>query len=99
MTHGYIAVLMFFVVSGYLISNALETFYAGRVREFAVNRFLRIYPSYWFVLAATVAVMWGVYGVEHLEGFGGAAAVVMEGWKASELIGAAFVFALFIGAS
>jgi peptidoglycan/LPS O-acetylase OafA/YrhL len=55
-THGLIAVMMFFMVSGYLISNALETFYVGRVRDFAINRFLRIYPCYWIVFAVSVGV-------------------------------------------
>lgn len=46
---GNIGVVTFFVLSGYVISEALTIFYAGRLKEFLVNRSLRILPP--FILA------------------------------------------------
>jgi peptidoglycan/LPS O-acetylase OafA/YrhL len=43
---GAIGVNLFFVVSGFVIAEALATFYRGRAGAFLVNRFLRIYPAY-----------------------------------------------------
>lgn len=41
---GPIAVNLFFVISGYLITGSLVS--KGSIREFAKNRFLRIYPVF-----------------------------------------------------
>jgi len=92
MTHGYIAVLMFFVVSGYLISNALEIFYVGRVREFVINRCLRLYPSYWVVFAVTVSICLA-HG-QPLAGFNSAAVLSIAGHPLSDLLAAPFTFSV-----
>ena len=47
---GPMAVWCFFFISGFLISNILYERYAGRYRDFLVNRFLRIFPTYWVAL-------------------------------------------------
>lgn len=44
---GLIGVIAFFMVSGYVIIAAVEVFYVNRIRDFMVNRFLRIYPMFW----------------------------------------------------
>lgn len=50
MLNGDMAVICFFIVSGFLMAMILETKYAGRVQQFAVNRLLRIYPPYFAAL-------------------------------------------------
>jgi peptidoglycan/LPS O-acetylase OafA/YrhL len=53
---GNIAVMSFFVLSGFIISEAGSTFYRSRPLAFLVNRFWRIAPIYWLALAISVAV-------------------------------------------
>lgn len=53
---GNIAVMVFFVLSGYIIAEALETFYAGRTLSFLANRALRIVPPYVAALVFSVAI-------------------------------------------
>lgn len=57
---GNYAVFAFFVLSGYTVAFILETTYfrmENGVRKFAWNRFLRIYPVYWVVLAFTLLLI------------------------------------------
>ncbi|MDX1429000.1 MAG: hypothetical protein R3282_01880, partial [Rhodothermales bacterium] len=42
---GNVGVFSFFVLSGFVIAEALDVFYRGNVRGFAINRFLKIYPT------------------------------------------------------
>lgn len=54
---GIVAVFCFYVISGYLITRALCGPYGGgwkNLGAFAVNRILRLYPSYW------VVALWGL---------------------------------------
>ncbi|RLJ68003.1 acyltransferase family protein [Sulfurisoma sediminicola] len=54
---GAHAVLGFYVISGFLMTRILSEVYVGpggRIRYFA-NRFLRIFPGYWFVAILTLA--------------------------------------------
>jgi peptidoglycan/LPS O-acetylase OafA/YrhL len=53
---GNIAVMSFFVLSGFIISEAGSTFYRGRPLAFLANRFWRIAPIYWLALAISIAV-------------------------------------------
>jgi peptidoglycan/LPS O-acetylase OafA/YrhL len=48
---GNFAVYGFFVVSGYLMTLVLNQTYQFNARKFWLNRFLRLYPSYYFVCA------------------------------------------------
>ena len=54
---GNFAVLAFYALSAYLISGALSTNY-GRtfadLKRFATNRFLRLMPAYWAILAIAI---------------------------------------------
>ena len=54
---GRLAVEAFFCISGFLISMVATTRYAGRPAAFLVNRFLRIYPTYWACLAVGLVVV------------------------------------------
>lgn len=55
-----ICVFAFYTLSGYLMASVWETAYRPQpdgVARYAVNRFLRIYPLYWIVMLAYVALM------------------------------------------
>jgi len=56
MGFGAIAVCVFFAVSGYVVAEANDVFYAGRPGAFLANRALRIVPPYLaaFLLSAIV---------------------------------------------
>jgi peptidoglycan/LPS O-acetylase OafA/YrhL len=55
---GNIGVLLFFVVSGFVICEALDLFYRSSATRFLVNRGLKIFPAYWAVLPIGYAVVW-----------------------------------------
>lgn len=44
---GNVGVMLFFVVSGFVIFEALDLFYRGRTPQFLVNRAFKIYPAFW----------------------------------------------------
>jgi len=46
---GNVGVLLFFVVSGFVISEACDVFYRRRIGRFLTNRALKIFPAYWAV--------------------------------------------------
>jgi len=52
-----IAVMIFFVLSAYIITTALARFYRDRIVSFLVNRALRLFPTY----CAVVIVSLGLY--------------------------------------
>ena len=56
---GRIAVFCFYFISGYLVTRIVNERYtgAGGLGRFAVNRFLRLYPTYLCVLAFSLLVM------------------------------------------
>ena len=61
---GHYAVHGFFILSGYLMTYIMKNSYGYTlkgVQSFLVNRFLRLYPSYWVVLLLSVLVIlfWG----------------------------------------
>ncbi|WP_269935803.1 acyltransferase family protein [Serratia liquefaciens] len=45
---GQLSVNFFYVISGYLITLILNDTYKCNSRAFAINRFLRLYPTYYF---------------------------------------------------
>ncbi len=63
---GHIAVISFFVLSGYVITWVLKSKYpqnkAG-INAFFIGRAIRIYPLYWTILLGYVAVLFVVPGV------------------------------------
>lgn len=54
---GSVAVLVFFCLSGFVITEAADQFYRGRPVRFAFNRVLRILPQYWIALAASAGMI------------------------------------------
>lgn len=53
-TWGHESVLLFFAISGFVISFSLDR--AESVADFAVKRFGRLYPAYWGAMALTLLV-------------------------------------------
>ncbi|CAI8751612.1 Acyltransferase [Pseudomonas chlororaphis] len=51
---GMLAVNYFYVISGYLITLVLHETYSFGLKKFAANRFLRLYPTYLFILAISI---------------------------------------------
>ncbi len=67
---GLMAVQSFFIISGFYMAMILNEKYTGpgSYGLFITNRFLRLYPAYWVVLALTVTMtfaQWNIFG----EGF------------------------------
>jgi peptidoglycan/LPS O-acetylase OafA/YrhL len=53
---GAVAVAMFFVVSGFVVTEANAIFYAGRPHAFVVNRLVRLVPPYLAALLLSIGV-------------------------------------------
>ncbi|MCA9134550.1 MAG: acyltransferase, partial [Planctomycetales bacterium] len=59
---GWIGVDLFFVLSGFLVSGLLfreyDKYQSLDIRRFLVRRGFKIYPAFWAMIAATLAVDW-----------------------------------------
>jgi peptidoglycan/LPS O-acetylase OafA/YrhL len=53
---GAVAVAVFFALSGFIVAEALDSFYADRPGAFIVNRCLRVIPPYLAAFALAVAL-------------------------------------------
>jgi peptidoglycan/LPS O-acetylase OafA/YrhL len=63
--NGYVAVISFFVISGFYMSMVINESYAvgpGWIRRFYASRFLRLYPLYLGIVALTL-IYWVSVGV------------------------------------
>jgi peptidoglycan/LPS O-acetylase OafA/YrhL len=58
--YGYYAVLLFFMISGFVIYFTLER--SATWRDFAFSRVSRLYPTYWAALTLMVVLQWAVFG-------------------------------------
>jgi peptidoglycan/LPS O-acetylase OafA/YrhL len=58
MPWGRYGVQLFFVISGFVIFLTLSR--ARTIADFAVNRFIRLYPAYWVCIAITFCVLLGM---------------------------------------
>jgi peptidoglycan/LPS O-acetylase OafA/YrhL len=81
---GIHAVVTFFITSGFLIGLAIERNYVGRTGEFILNRFLRIYPTFWAVLVLTGLTI-ALHGGPTVKG-ADIAAVSLKGWGPIEIL-------------
>lgn len=54
---GNIGVFLFFAVSGFVICEACDVFYRGRIANFLLNRALKIYPAYWAAIIFAYIVL------------------------------------------
>ncbi len=64
---GNMAVMTFFVLSGFVIAEANELFYNRRTGAFLINRLLRIFPPYLVALAFSILLHLGVSLIKPLE--------------------------------
>ncbi|MFP1800611.1 acyltransferase family protein [Lonsdalea quercina] len=55
---GQFAVNFFYVISGFLITLILNDTYKFNITKFAVNRFLRLYPTYYFFAALGILIIY-----------------------------------------
>lgn len=58
-SYGYFGVHLFFIISGFVIFMSVDR--SPRVRDFALSRFIRLYPLYWVCVLATWAIV-SVFG-------------------------------------
>ena len=58
---GVMAVEAFFMISGFYMALILTTRYRGHIKEFYINRFLRIYPIYWILAIALATLIVGYW--------------------------------------
>lgn len=65
--NGSAAVFCFFMISGFYIALLLDTVYMGRLVAFYINRVLRLYPAYFFVLL--IAIVYREAAVGDLSAF------------------------------
>ncbi|MFP1863213.1 acyltransferase family protein [Lonsdalea quercina] len=57
---GLYAVNCFYVISGYLITMILNGTYQFHLKRFALNRFLRLYPSYYFLCLIALITIFSI---------------------------------------
>lgn len=61
---GRIGVIAFFCISGYVIPSAFKGAGLAAARDFAINRFFRLYPAYWVSLIIGLYVIWQAAGTQ-----------------------------------
>ena len=64
---GGVAVLLFFALSGFIVSEAACAFYRDRPLAFGVNRLLRLYPTYLLALLLTAGALLLAHGSSEAE--------------------------------
>ena len=105
--HGYLAVDLFFVLSGYVMAmvHGRDTFDLAGYGLFLRKRFARIYPLYAAVTVATLLLVdvWGsapitpprlLVNILLLQGWGAGATIVAPAWSLSAEVGAYLIFPL-----
>jgi peptidoglycan/LPS O-acetylase OafA/YrhL len=55
---GKIAVTVFFAVSGFVIPFSLLRQSRSPLRDFAINRFFRLYPAYWLSILGSILILY-----------------------------------------
>jgi peptidoglycan/LPS O-acetylase OafA/YrhL len=87
------AVLVFFCISGFLITYALEKRYANDLLAFYLGRALRIYPPYLVILAVTAACgYFNLVDLGYIFGeFGSPYHNLMEHWNEASIVSRAVI--------
>jgi peptidoglycan/LPS O-acetylase OafA/YrhL len=57
---GPVGVFLFFIASGFIISDVLDNTYRGRPGSFLLNRATRLYPALWFTLLLAVICLFAL---------------------------------------
>lgn len=60
---GRVGVVLFFLVSGYVIPSSIRFGAASPLRAFAIRRFFRIYPAYWLSVPFCAFATWWLWGM------------------------------------
>jgi len=55
---GGLGVWLFYLVSGFVIFSAHDNFYRGRAKNYLINRLIRIFPTLWFCLLFSLAILY-----------------------------------------
>lgn len=63
---GVLAVAAFFAISGFIVAEAVSTFYAGRPGAFLANRALRLVPCYLAAVVLAAAAQGALYAAGRL---------------------------------
>ena len=58
---GNMAVVTFFILSGYVMTESNEVFYKKRTGKFLINRILRIVPPYYMALIFSIFIHYILY--------------------------------------
>lgn len=66
---GSTGVFIFFVLSGFVVTEAFNLFYNGRIKQFLINRSLRIIPPFFvaMVLGVFTYALFAYFRLPHLE--------------------------------
>jgi len=64
--HGQTGVLLFFLISGYVVPSSLLGHPDAHLRRFVVSRVMRLYPAYWLSIALAVALLPDPPGLTHI---------------------------------
>lgn len=59
---GRVGVVVFFLISGFVIPPSLDTARPAPLASFAVKRLLRIYPAYWLSIPLSAFAAWWLWG-------------------------------------
>ena len=62
---GKVGVLLFFIISGYVVPFSLLRASRFPIRDFMVNRFFRLYPIYWLSLVIALPVVYHFFESTH----------------------------------
>ncbi len=54
---GKIAILIFFMISGFVIPFSITKYRAHNMKRFIITRFFRLYPAYWLSILCFIIVM------------------------------------------
>ncbi len=56
---GRLGVIVFFITSGFVIPWSLNSNHESALKNFAIKRFFRLYPAYWFSIIAALTIGFG----------------------------------------
>lgn len=55
---GVVAIVCFFIISGFVMTGVIRSYYQDNKTMFYLDRFMRIYPQYLFFLGLTIIMFW-----------------------------------------
>lgn len=58
---GRIGVVLFFIVSGFVIPSSLYGDITAGIKRFLIRRFFRLYPAFWLSIPLSILTMWTIW--------------------------------------